>query len=83
MSIDFDRVLKHIGPLGRWQVFNLSMLFSVTLCGGIAVVTFAFAAFEPNYRCSIPQCENVSDTTYLVNNEAYVNMTLTSLGYEV
>ena len=50
MSIDFDKVLKHVGPLGRWQCFNLSMLFSVTLLGGIAVVTFAFAAYEPNYR---------------------------------
>ena len=44
--IDYEKVLQHVGPLGIWQFLNLCVLFSVTLCGGIAVVTFAFAGKE-------------------------------------
>ena len=44
--IDYEKVLQHVGPLGLWQFLNLCVLFSVTLCGGIAVVTFAFAGKE-------------------------------------
>ena len=50
--IDYEKVLQHVGPLGLWQFLNLCVLFSVTLCGGIAVVTFAFAGYVPDYRSS-------------------------------
>ena len=79
-AIDFDRVLEHIGPLGAWQFWHLFLLFWVPMCGGIAVVTFAFTGYVPYYRCGVPQCENVHNTTYLNNEEAYVNLTLEALG---
>ena len=41
-TLDFDRILKHVGPLGLWQFWHLLMLFFVTLIGGIAATTFAF-----------------------------------------
>ena len=81
--IDFDRILKHVGPLGVWQYLNLLVLFSVTLCAGIAVVTFAFAGYVPNYRCAILQCESVQNASYSGNDEDYVNLTLNALGYKV
>ena len=82
-TIDYEKVLQHVGPLGLWQFFNLCVLFSVTLCGGIAVVTFAFAGYVPNYRCAILQCESVQNASYSGNDEAYVNLTLKALGYKV
>ena len=41
-TLDFDKILEHIGPLGLWQFWHLLMLFFVTLIGGIAATTFAF-----------------------------------------
>ena len=41
-TLDFDRILEHVGPLGLWQFWHLLMLFFVTLIGGIAATTFAF-----------------------------------------
>jgi hypothetical protein len=81
-AIDFDRVLQHVGPLGAWQFWHLFLLFWVPMCGGIAVVTFAFTGYVPDYRCSIPQCENVLNATYLIDNGAYVNLTLEALGHK-
>ena len=63
-QIDFDRILGHLGPLGLWQYIHLATLFLVTMCAGIAVVTFAFTGFVPNYRCVIPECENLNQTSY-------------------
>ena len=63
-TVDFDRILGHVGPLGPWQYIHLCTLFLVTMCAGIAVVTFAFTGFVPNYRCGIPECEDVKNTTY-------------------
>ena len=80
-AIDFDRVLQHVGPLGAWQFWHLFLLFWVPMCGGIAVVTFAFTGYVPDYRCAIPQCENVPNATYLNDNGAYVNLTLEALGH--
>ena len=41
-TLDFDRILEHVGPLGLWQFWHLLMLFFVPLIGGIAATTFAF-----------------------------------------
>ena len=81
-AIDFDRVLQHVGPLGAWQFWHLFLLFWVPMCGGIAVVTFAFTGYVPDYRCAISQCENVLNATYLIDNGAYVNLTLEALGHK-
>ena len=41
-SLDFDKILEHVGPLGLWQFWHLLMLFFVGLISGIAATTFAF-----------------------------------------
>ena len=64
-TFDFDKVLNHIGPLGRWQWFQSFCMLLVGACSGIGAVTFAFTAYEPNYRCIMPECnENISTVSY-------------------
>ena len=63
-KIDFDEVLKHIGPLGIYQYIQLFLLFLVTLSAGICVTVFVFTGFVPNYRCVVPQCESLNNATY-------------------
>ena len=64
-TLDFDKVLNHIGPLGRWQWFQSFCMLLVGACSGIGAVTFAFTAYEPNYRCIMPECgENSSTVSY-------------------
>ena len=41
-TIDFDKILEHVGPLGLWQAWILVMLCLVSLIGGIAATSFAF-----------------------------------------
>ena len=36
----------------------------MSAAGGLAVVVFAFAGFEPNYRCHVPACETGSQLSY-------------------
>ena len=40
-----------------FQIRLALLLYLTTIPAGLAVVTFVFTAFKPNYRCSIPQCE--------------------------
>ena len=64
-SLDFDKVLQHIGPLGKWQWIQSFWMFLVGISAGVGAVTFAFTAYEPNYRCIMPECnENTSNTVY-------------------
>ena len=41
-SLDFDKILEHVGPLGLWQFWHLLALFFVGGIAGIAATTFAF-----------------------------------------
>ena len=41
-TLDFDKILEHVGPLGLWQFWQLLMLFFVGGIAGIAATTFAF-----------------------------------------
>lgn len=58
-TLDFDKILDHVGPLGRYQWVQLTLLFILSLSAGIAVTTFAFTGFVPDHRCVIPQCESI------------------------
>ena len=46
------------------------ILYLTTIPAGLAVVTFVFTAFKPNYRCSIPQCEEKVEPIRLLMNTA-------------
>ena len=57
---------KTLACFVKFQI-RLALLLNLTIIpAGLAVVTFAFTAFKPNYRCSIPQCdESASHQTVL------------------
>ena len=57
-QFDVDKVIEFIGPLGKWQWFQNILLFFVGVTAGIGAVTFAFTGYMPDYRCSVPICEN-------------------------
>ena len=63
-QFDVDKVIEFIGPLGKWQWFQNILLFLVGITAGIGAVTFAFTGYMPQYRCSVPHCENVTTTNY-------------------
>ena len=82
-ALDFDKVLRHIGPLGKWQWFQSFCLFTVATCSGIGAVTFAFTAYEPNYRCLMPECnESISNASYKTK-EAYEALDKMFLGMSI
>ena len=41
-SINLDKILAEIGPLGRFQWQQLLLFYAVGMAGGIAVVSFSF-----------------------------------------
>jgi OCT family organic cation transporter-like MFS transporter 4/5 len=61
---DVDAVLKQIGSLGKFQIRTAILLWLTTGAAGIAVVVFAFTAFEPDHRCVVPQCESPNASYY-------------------
>ncbi len=74
-KIDFDAILEHIGPIGKWQWFHIILCNMVPMAAGMAVVTFAFTGFVPKYRCLIPQCENLQNATYFGTDTNELNNT--------
>ena len=43
-------------------------MWLVSALSGINVVVFSFVGYTPNYRCRIPYCENVEDSSYSHSN---------------
>lgn len=62
--LDFDAIVQHIGPLGKWQFLQSFLLLLITMSGGISGVIFAFTAYNPSHRCLIPQCESMDNATF-------------------
>lgn len=59
-----DDLLKEIGRFGRYQVLIYALLTFPIMISGANSVSFVFTAGDLNYRCSIPECEDSSNTTY-------------------
>ena len=57
-ELNYNDILKHIGQFGRWQREIFFWACFASLASGLLTVLFVFTAFDPNYRCRIPQCEN-------------------------
>ena len=55
--VDYDLVLKYIGQCGRWQWKIFFWLWLTSAAGGLAVVVWAFTAYNMKNRCAVPQCE--------------------------
>ena len=41
-TIDLDKILEHVGPLGLWQFWLLVMLSLISVIAGLSATTFAF-----------------------------------------
>jgi len=61
--IDYDKVLKHIGQFGRYQLKIHLLLWLTSALSGLAVVVYAFTGYTPAYRCRVPLCEPPTNTT--------------------
>ena len=51
--MDYDKILTQLGEFGRWQQWNLFLLWIPTIGAGINVMIAAFAVMVPEsgYRC--------------------------------
>ena len=63
-NFDIDPILDYIGPRGMWQYFHSLCMFLFAASAGLAVVSFAFPGFVPNYRCPVPFCETSNQSDY-------------------
>lgn len=68
---DYDDLLHVAGPIGRFQIKNVFILWLSSVAAGIAVVVFAFTGFVPRYRCPFTQCGEVPGRTdyYAAHND--------------
>ena len=60
-SLSFNCVT---GRFGTWQILVFGLLAFVCLLDGLYENLYAFTAFTPKYRCSIPFCEHPLNATY-------------------
>ncbi len=56
-TLDYDLVLKHIGQCRAWQWRNFFLLWLTSGAGGLAVVVWAFTAFNMPARCPVSLCD--------------------------
>lgn len=63
-DLNYDEVLDYIGQFGRFQSRIFLLLSLVSAAAGLAVVVFAFTAYEPLYRCRVTQCEAPNSSYY-------------------
>jgi len=63
-SFNYEEVLKVLGRFGTWQILLFALLAFVCLLDGLYENLYAFTAFTPKYRCSIPFCEHPLNATY-------------------
>ena len=61
---DLNTALEKIGYFGKFHWCQLVLLIIIGLSGGIGTTSYAFTAYVPNYRCLVPQCEDIQTATY-------------------
>lgn len=63
-KIDFDKVLAHIGPFGKYSILVFVLAcFAAFICAQ-PVVQDAFVSLEPPYRCFVPGCDDPDDPDF-------------------
>lgn len=63
-SWSLDDLLKEIGRFGRYQIIIYTLISIPVLIAGANSVSFVFTAGDVNYRCHIPECEELSNSSY-------------------
>lgn len=59
---DYEEILQHIGPCGRFQLHQYLKLCLCCAAAGMGVVVFIFTGLTPDYRCHVPECESPNAT---------------------
>ena len=85
-NLNFDFFIT--GRFGTWQFLLFAQLAFVCLLDGLFENLYAFTAFTPKYRCSIPFCEHPQNASYfggemaqeIGNFPIYVEVARDSLG---
>ena len=85
-NLNFDFFIT--GRFGTWQFLLFAQLAFVCLLDGLFENLYAFTAFTPKYRCSIPFCEHPQNASYfggemaqeIGNFPIYVKVVRDSLG---
>ena len=73
-ELNYDEVLDYIGQFGRFQRKIFLLLSLVSAAAGLAVVVFAFTAFEPQYRCRVAECEASNSSYYTTDQEGNLKL---------
>ncbi|BES93527.1 Organic cation transporter [Nesidiocoris tenuis] len=71
--MDLDSILREIGQFGRYQMFVFFLLFFSIVYTTFFTLTFVFTAADLQYRCLVPGCESLNDTTF---NSPWVNRSI-------
>lgn len=75
-SIDFNAVLQDIGYWGKFHNIQLFLLFMVGFLETLGIVSFAFTGYLPEYRCTVPQCEDQQIANYFKYPVSHTNDTI-------
>ncbi|KAK5646499.1 hypothetical protein RI129_004963 [Pyrocoelia pectoralis] len=63
-NLDFDDMLLELGELGRYQIIMYTLMCIPLLFCGANNLSYVFTAGITNYRCVVPECDNLSDPVY-------------------
>ncbi|XP_047996361.1 organic cation transporter protein-like [Leguminivora glycinivorella] len=66
-AIDLDRILKQLGPFGKYNIVNYALLLFPIYLAGMFGSVFVFEATDISYRCKIDQCEGLNNTSWLTS----------------
>ncbi|XP_055372540.1 solute carrier family 22 member 4 [Condylostylus longicornis] len=60
--MDFDKILDEIGEFGRYQKTNYFLICLPVMFAAANSLSYVFTAGNINYRCFIPECDNLIDS---------------------
>ena len=68
---ELNPILEKIGHFGKFQYLQILLFWTICINTGIGVYSFAFTGFLPDYRCIVPQCEDIETATYYGKSITY------------
>ena len=78
-TIQLNPILEKIGQFGKFHWFQLALVWMAMVLGSCASFkSYAFTGYLPNYRCLVPQCEEMSTAEYYTKQD-YVQAAIESL----
>ncbi|XP_026480787.1 organic cation transporter protein-like isoform X1 [Ctenocephalides felis] len=59
-DLDLDSVLRELGQFGKFQLINYLFICLPILFSAIFTLSYVFTAGQVEYRCLVPECEQVT-----------------------